>query len=152
MKRLFAGPCALVLLSLFFVNAPIQAQTADRSEGTFRYDVSHEVILSGTVASVLTKRTPGMIMGSHLLLTTASGLVDASLGVFGLRGKGALAVTPGKQVEVTGVMKTIRNKQVFLARTVTTDGKTYAIRNAYGIPVSPQARARASRKSAGEGL
>jgi hypothetical protein len=142
----------VVLLSLFFFNASIQAQTAGRSDGTFRYDVSHEVTLSGTVASVLTKKTPGMLMGSHLLLTTASGLVDTSLGAFGLRGKGALAVTPGKQVEVTGVMKTIRNKQVFLARTVTVGGKIYEIRNVHGIPVSPQARERASRKTAGEGL
>jgi hypothetical protein len=152
MKRLFAGPCALVLLSLFFIQAPIKAQTAGRSEGTFRYDVSHEITLNGTVASVLTKSTPGMIMGSHLLLTTASGLVDASLGGFGLRGTGALSVTPGKQVEITGVMKTIRDKQIFLARTVTVGGKTYAIRNVHGVPVSPQARARASRKTAGEGL
>jgi hypothetical protein len=152
MKRLFAGPYALVLLSLFLFQTPIQAQTAVRSEGTFRYDASREVKINGIVASVLTKNTPGMIMGSHLMLTTASGLVDTSLGAFGLRGKGALSVTAGKQVEVTGVMKTIRGRQVFLARTVSSGGKSYAIRNVHGIPVSPQARARASRKTAGEGL
>jgi len=93
-----------------------------------------------------------MIWGSHLLLATTSGPVDASLGTFGLRGKGAVSVAAGQQVEVTGVMKTIKDKQVFLVRTVKAGGQVYTIRNEHGFPVSPQARERASRKTAGEGL
>jgi hypothetical protein len=84
-----------------------------------------------------------MIMGSHLLLATISGPVDASLGMFGLRGKGALSVTAGQQVEVTGVMKTIKDKQILLARTVKVAGQVYTIRNEHGVPVAPQARERA---------
>ncbi len=155
MKRLFAGLFALALLSLI-VSVPLaQAQTAavaTRHAGPFSYDAAQEVTLHGTVSSVLTKPAAGMIMGSHLLLTTPAGTVDASLGRFGLRGKGALSVAAGRQIEITGVMKTIKNKQVFLARTVAVDGHIYTIRNEHGIPVSPQARERASRKSAGEGL
>ena len=73
-------------------------------------------------------------MGSHLLFATSAGQVDASLGRFGLRGKGALSVVAGQQVEVTGVMKTIKSKQVFLARTVNVGGQVYTIRNAHGVP------------------
>ena len=152
MKRLFAGLYALALISLISLQLPVQAQTAERSVGPFSYDASKEVTLKGTVLSVLAKPSPGMVMGSHLLLTTPSGPVDASLGRFGLMGKGALSVAPGQQVEVTGVMKTVKDKQIFLARTVKVGGEVYTIRNEHGFPVSPQARERANRKTAGEGL
>jgi hypothetical protein len=139
-------------MSLIALSPPVQAQTAERHAGPFSYDVSQEVTLKGTVSSVLTKPAPGMIMGSHVLLTTALGPVDASLGRFGLRSKSAVPVAPGQQIEVTGVMKTIKDKQVFLTRTVKIGGEVYTIRNEHGFPVSPQARQRASRKTAGEGL
>jgi hypothetical protein len=152
MKRLFAGLYALALISLISLQLPVQAQTAERSVGPLSYDASKEVTLKGTVLSVLAKPSPGMVMGSHVLLTTPSGPVDASLGRFGLMGKGALSVAPGQQVEVTGVMKTVKDKQVFLARTVKVGGEVYTIRNEHGFAVSPQARERANRKTAGEGL
>jgi hypothetical protein len=139
-----------VLTGLMFtiLVVPLIAQTADDS--CVCYDVTKEVTLSGTVSGVLTKPTAGMIMGSHLLLATVSGAVDASLGRWGLQGEGALAVTVGQQVEMTGVMRVLKNREVFLARTVKVGGKVYPIRNEHGIPVSPQTRKRAAEK--GESL
>jgi hypothetical protein len=151
MKRLCAGLFILALLPLISLSRQALAQTAERAAGSFSYDASQEVTLNATVLSVLTKPSPGMIMGSHLVLTTPSGPVDASLGTFGLRGKGALSVVTGQQVEVTGVMKTVNDKQIFLARTVKVGGQVYAIRNEHGFPVSPQARERANGKTARRG-
>lgn len=151
MKRLCAGLFILALLPSISLSRPALAQTAERAAGSFSYDASQEVTLNATVLSALAKPSPGMIMGSHLLLTTPSGPVDASLGTFGLRGKGALSVVTGQQVEVTGVMKTVKGKQVFLARTVKVSGQVYAIRNEHGFPVSPQARDRANGKTARRG-
>jgi hypothetical protein len=129
----------------------VQAQTSEvRSAAPF-YDVTREVTLSGTVSSVLATPAHGMIAGPHLLLTTASGnKVDASLGRFALRGRNALSVTAGDQVEVTGVMNTFAGNQVFIARTVKVGEQVYTMRNPYGIPVSPQARERAAQKSGEE--
>jgi len=76
------------------------------------------------------------------LIATNSGPVDASLGWFALRGKDALSVNPGQGVAVTGVMKTINNRQVFLARTVKVDGQVFTVRNEHGLVLSPQARER----------
>jgi len=120
---------------------PLNAEDSDS-----RYDVSKEVTLSGTVSSVLRKPAPGMIWGSHLIVETVSGRLDASLGRFGLEGKGALSVTPGQQIELTGIMKTVRGKEVFVVRSVKANGITYALRNEHGIEVSPQARERAAEK------
>jgi hypothetical protein len=143
MKRLFVGFIALSLLCFVSSPPPTQAQTSEGPTSALGYDISKEITLSGTVSSVLMKHSPGMIMGSHLLLATISGPVDASLGMFGLRGKGALSVAAGQQVEVTGVMKTIKDKQVLLTRTVKVGGQVYTIRNEHGVPVAPQARERA---------
>jgi hypothetical protein len=149
MKRLFAGLCVLALLSLV---APLAAGAAEtRTAGPY-YDISKEVTLHGTVSSVLTKPSKGMVAGSHLLIATGVGPLDASLGRFGLQGRNALSVEAGKQVEVTGVMKTLRGKQVFITRTVTLDGHAYTMRNEHGISVSPQARQRAGGKTAHKGV
>jgi hypothetical protein len=134
--RLLAGLLFTILI------VPLNAQ-ATRDCGQY-YEVSQEITLSGVVSGVLTRPAPGTIMGSHLLLATVSGTVDISLGRWGLQGEGSLSVTPGQQVEVTGVMKHFANKKVFIARIVKLGDKIYTMRNEHGIPVSPQARERAS--------
>jgi hypothetical protein len=152
MKQLSTGLYTLAIFFLisFLISPPgrVQAQTtagAMKTAAAFRYDAGNEVTLTGRVSSVLAKAAPGMIPGSHLLLETSSGTVDASLGRFGLRGDGAVAVAAGQQVEVTGVMKTVKDKPLFLARSVKVGGEVYAVRNEHGVPLSPQARARAGQ-------
>jgi hypothetical protein len=154
MKRLLTTLCALALLSLISSLPPVQAQTRaaeTRTAGPLSYDISQEVTLNGTVSGVLAKPAKGMTMGSHLLLATVSGPVDASLGRFGLQRKGGVSVAAGQQVEVTGVMKTINDKQVFLVRTVKAGDHVYTMRNEHGVSVSPQSRERASGKPAPKG-
>jgi hypothetical protein len=88
---LIAGLLTGLLFAILVV--PLNAADSDS-----RYDVSKEVTLSGTVSSVLHKAAPGMTWGSHLIVETASGRLDASLGRFGLEGKGALSVTPASRL------------------------------------------------------
>ena len=136
---LIAGMLAGLLFAILVV--PLNAADSDS-----RYDVSKEVTLTGTVSSVLHQPAPGMTWGSHLMVETVSGRLDASLGRFGLEGKGALSVTPGQQIELTGVMKTVRDKEVFVVRSVKANGKTFTMRNEHGIEVSPLTRERAAKK------
>jgi hypothetical protein len=145
-------PRLLASLLLAILAVPLVAQSAPESHPF--YDITKEVTLTGTVSSVLAKPAEGMLFGSHLLLDTHSGQVDASLGKWGLQGKGAISVAAGEPVEVTGVMKMINNRQVFIVRAVKVSGQVYTIRNQYGVPRSPQSRQRASQKAAqgGESL
>jgi len=135
---LIAGLLTGLLLAIAAV--PLTAQPT-RETHQF-YDISKEVTLKATVSSVIARAEAGMLLGSHLVLETASGKLDASLGKWGLEGKGALSVAPGEEVEVTGVMKTIRDKEVFVVRTVNAGGHVYTIRNEHGLPQSPQSRER----------
>ena len=109
------------------------------------YDITEEVTLSGPVSAVFERPAAGMIAGSHVVLLTGSGSVDASLGKWGLRGKSAPTIANGEQVTVRGVMKSIRNKEVFFVRTMEVGGHTYTIRNQHGVPVSPQSRERTEK-------
>jgi len=145
MTRLRGAVESLLLLALVCLALPTSAQTNSAvaiHAGPMSYDVSKEITLNGTVSSLLAKPEPGMVMGAHLVIATSSGPVDASLGWFALRGKDALSVSSGQGVAVTGVMKTINNRQVFLARTVKVDGHVFTIRNEHGLALSPQERER----------
>jgi hypothetical protein len=155
MIRPITGLWSFLLSVVIFIPTPAFSQTALRlakPAGPLSYDVSKEVTLSGTVSSLLTKPSPGMIMGAHLLLQTKSGVVDASLGRFALRGYGALEISGGEAVSVTGVMKTLNGKQVLLSRIVRVANQVYTIRNQHGIPLTPLARERLSEKASGQGV
>jgi hypothetical protein len=149
MKAL-SGLCMLAILFFISSQCVVHAQTtaaATRSAAPFHYDITEEITLTGTVTSVLAKAAPGMISGSHLLIATSSGPVDASLGKFGLQGYGAVSVAAGRQIEATGVMTTIKDKPIFVVRTVRVDGAVYVIRNQHGVVLSPQARKRVGQKT-----
>jgi hypothetical protein len=153
MRQLVAALCATIV-ALFLLapgGVPLQAQTAGKTATplTFRYDAAEEVTLSGTVARVLARGEPGMIVGAHFLLQTSAGLVDASLGRFAFEGRDALTVAAGQQVEATGVMRTVKGGQVFVVRTLEIQGEVYVIRNEHGFALSPQARGRGSKKTDG---
>jgi hypothetical protein len=134
------GPLAVLALCLFAL--PIYAQTSavtTKSTAPSRYDITKEVTLTGTVNSVVKAPTREMKMlpGSHLMLATASGKMDASLGRFAMRNQGVLSITAGQQVQVTGIVTTVKGQQVFVTRLVQVNGHTYKVRNEHGVAVAP---------------
>jgi hypothetical protein len=145
MNSRFAAFGPFVALALCLLATPIYAQTAQatpKSAVSPKYDITQEVKLTGTVTSVVKNTTPEMQMlgGSHLIVETTSGEIDASLGGYAMKAEGALSVAPGQQVQVTGVMKTIRNQQVFVTRLVQVNGRVYKIRNEHGFVLAPGPR------------
>jgi len=143
-KMTLAVAALVSSVALAISPVPLQGQPGDDS-GMF-YDIREEITVRGVVSSVLIRPAPGMTAGSHLMVTTVSGTVDASLGRWGLQGSGALSVVLGQAVEVIGVMKTLKGREVLVVRTVKVGDKVFVIRNQYGIPVSPQARQRLAEK------
>jgi hypothetical protein len=152
MKRSFPGLGILFLVAFASLALPSYAQTkatqnpyssalpsnartnaAQKPFVSLKYDINQEVKLNGTVTTVVTKPTAGMLSGSHLILGTASGSVDAQLGRLRLTGKDAVSVSPGQHVQVTGVIKTIHNQAVLLTRLIEVNGRVYELRNEHGI-------------------
>ena len=142
MKRGFTALGPLVL-ALCVLALPLHAQTSDTTKPVvhLRYDITQEITFTGTVSSVVsaaggTKKEGG----SHVIVQASAGKVDADLGEFAMRGKGALTVTPGQLVQLTGVMKTVRGQQVLITRLVQANGKVYKLRNEHGFAYHPIAR------------
>jgi len=145
MKSRFPALGPFVVLALCLFATPAHAQTAEGTPGSVvppKYDITREVTLTGTVSSVLksTTREMPMLGGSHLIVQTTSGKIDASLGGYAMKAVGALPVAPGQQVQITGVMKTIRDQQVFITRLVQVNGRIYKIRNEHGFVLTPKPR------------
>jgi DNA/RNA endonuclease YhcR with UshA esterase domain len=134
---ILSAAAALFALTLA-VPAGAQTPPLNASPATAtRYDAAREVTIEGTVARVVSARTPGMLVGAHVFLTTSAGTVDAHLGVYAMRGANALALSPGERVRMTGVMVTVKGQSVLLVRTAQTGAGTFVIRNEHGFPLRP---------------
>lgn len=147
MKRLYPGLGALVLLAFFSLATPGYAQTASATTKPtvpLRYDVSKEVTLSGTVVGVPENSSHGEAQQPFLVLQTKSGVVNGRLTPFAQNEKGGIAIMPGQQAKVTGVMMTLRSKQVLEVRTLEIGGHTYQIRTKRGFPLAHPERNAAS--------
>jgi hypothetical protein len=136
---------APLALALCVSALPLHAQTSEVStKSTVHpwYDISQEVRLSGTISVV--EKTPARgteaIIGSHLIVETSAGKVNASLGSYALKGKSPLSLSSGQQVQMLGVMKTIKGQQVFVARVIQVNGHEYTIRNEHGFANATIAR------------
>ena len=89
------------------------------------------------MASVVTNSTPGLLVGAHAILTTASGTVDAHLGNYVMKGANPLLLAVGERVKMVGVMATVAGRLVLLVRMAQTARGIYPVRNAHGFPLRP---------------
>lgn len=130
-----------VLALAFITAAPAKAQTAASSTGDARtntmlpvYDVAKEVKIQGTIQKIDNFGTNGPA-GTHILMQTAQGVVDAHLG-FGAASKPQyLGIAQGQSVTVTGMMEDVGGTNVLMARILTTPNHIFVLRNEHGIPV-----------------
>lgn len=144
MKRILQGLGLVALLALASTAGPAHAQTATattKSTSPLGYDVTKEVTFSATVQSVPSKSSRGLTpesgTQSGFVLQTTAGTVQGRLTYSAMNGEGALSITPGQHVQVTGIMTTMKNNtQVFVIRTIRVGGRTYTLRNEHGFPVA----------------
>jgi hypothetical protein len=98
------------------------------------YDLTKEVKIQGTIQKIDGFGTSGPI-GTHVLLETSSGALDAHLGFGAASSPKYLGIAPGQNVTVTGMMETIGATNVLMARILTTPNHIFVLRNEHGIPV-----------------
>jgi hypothetical protein len=96
------------------------------------YDVSKEITVSGPISKIETLSS-GEFFGSHISVESSQGDVDVHLGAASVAKY--LALTQGQSVELVGMMANVNGQNVFLARKLSTDGKTFTLRSTKGVPV-----------------
>ena len=145
MKKTTGGLCLLMTLAIASLTAPLYANESVAPKRTViasRYDVSKEVTLEGTVQSLVRKPAPGTMMGAHLIVSTAQGLVDAHIGNYVAVGRYATSFASGQSVKLVGIMTEYNHQNVFVVRTIETENRTITVRNDHGFLVYPGAKVR----------
>lgn len=140
MKKLSLRLCFLSALVLSAPAVPLHAGNAPEFKRTLiapRYDATKEVTIEGTIQELVTKPIPGAILGGHLMVSTSSGIIDAQIGSFILRGPQPFAPVAGQSVKIVGVMANINHRNVFLTRTIETENRTIEVRTARGFFIIP---------------
>ena len=148
-----------VIAMTLAVGAPARAQEADSSASTTArpasmepaYDLAKEVKIEGTIQKIEVAGSAGPI-GTHILIQTPQGVVDAHLG-FGMASKpDRLGIVQGQSVTVTGMMQSFGSTNVLMARILTTPNHIFVLRNEHGIPVRAVPRTSAQTRTLEGGL
>jgi DNA/RNA endonuclease YhcR with UshA esterase domain len=131
-SKLFLSGVAILLFSV----APAIAQSAAPAaqSAAVPYDIAKEVKVQGTVQKLETSDGTGPI-GTHILIQTSSGVVDAHLGFSSAVTPAKLGVAEGQNVTVIGMMQDVGGNSVLLARVLTTSSQVFVLRSERGIPV-----------------
>lgn len=137
----FISMLAMALLTVFLAGAAANAQTAAAPTADVRtntmmpsYDVTKEVKIQGTIQKIDNSGTNG-VAGTQIMVQTASGVVDAQLGVGPASKPAYLGISQGQSVTVVGMMQSVGTNNVLLARILTTANHIFVLRNERGIPV-----------------
>lgn len=97
----------------------------------FKYDPSTETRLNGSIEEINTR---GGGMGTHLVVKTNQGNVEVALGPSRFLKDQSLQLNKGDRIEVTGAKTTTRRGEMFIARQITSAGKTVTLRDEKGVP------------------
>jgi hypothetical protein len=98
------------------------------------YDLNKEIKIQGTIEKIGSS-TNGAPVGSHVLVSTADGMIDVHLGASAAVSAKNLGLSTGQTIEITGMMAMMGGNSVLLARILTTSSHIYMLRNERGVPV-----------------
>src|ERR1700721_641000 len=109
-----------LMLNAGVAHAQAAAETTTKPAIPLRYDISKEVTLKPTGESVPSKSPAGLVApgsGCGFVLQTSSGTVQGRLTPFVLNGKGAISISVGDHLKVTGWWMPLKNiNQVLVIR------------------------------------
>jgi hypothetical protein len=132
---LFTG----VLAIAFVLPHVVRAQSADNSalSGPVAYspawDLAREITVHGAIQKIETVNAGG-ILGTHVRVLTAQGLIDAHLGSGAVASVKTLGLSIGQTVSLTGMMVESNGNEVLLARVLSTSNHIFILRNEHGLP------------------
>jgi hypothetical protein len=131
MTRIGIGAARFCLALLFASAASAQQKLPSLHAG---YDLTREVNVVGTISEVVKDSNVGPL-GTHLLIHTATGTVDAHVGSAEFLEWNHLSLASGDSVRVIGESFANGTNTVFLARIVQKGTTAVAVRSPHGMPL-----------------
>jgi hypothetical protein len=111
----------------------VGAQTAPQADSSL-YQVGRETNLVGTVSSVVEDSKTGPL-GTHVMVQSASGLVDVHVGSSKYLALNKLNLKSGDSVRIVGENFAVGTDTVFFARIVQDGTAAVAVRSPKGMPL-----------------
>jgi len=102
----------------------------------FRYDSSIETTIAEAIEEIQTLDSMCQ-SGTHLTLKTDKGNTEVALGPTKFLADQKLELKKGNQVQIVGAKTNTRRGEMFVARQVTSSGKTVTLRDDKGVPSWP---------------
>lgn len=126
-----------LLLSMTLLAAVALAQNRGKGQGPmFRYDPSTETTITGTIEEIQTLDSMCQ-SGTHLTVKTDKGNKEVALGPTKFLADQKLELKKGDQVQILGANANTRRGEMFVARQITSSGKTVTLRDDKGMPIWP---------------
>jgi hypothetical protein len=131
-----------LLFLLTLVATVALAQTRGNGQGPmFRYDPSTETTITGTIEEIQTLDSMCQ-SGTHLTVKTDKGNTEVALGPTKFLADQKLELKKGDQVQIVGAKASTRRGEMFVARQITSSGKTVTLRDDKGMPSWPRGACR----------
>ncbi|MBV8514851.1 MAG: hypothetical protein JO260_06090 [Acidobacteria bacterium] len=124
---------AAALVAVLAAAGSVRAQTTPQAEAS-QYQLGREVTLVGTVSSVIEDSKTGPL-GTHVMVQSASGLVDVHIGSAKYLEMNNLNLKSGDSVRILGENFVIGAQSVFFARIVQDGTVAIAVRSTKGMPL-----------------
>jgi hypothetical protein len=126
-----------LMLLVALVATVALAQTRGKGQGPmFRYDPSTETTITGTIEEIHTLDSMCQ-SGTHLMVKTDKGNTEVALGPTKFLADQKLELKKGDQVQIVGANTNNRRGEMFVARQITSSGKTVKLRDDKGVPSWP---------------
>lgn len=124
---------AVALAAFFAAAGSLSAQTAPQADAS-QYQVGREMTLVGTVSGVVENSKTGPL-GTHVMVQSASGLVDVHVGSAKYLAMNKLDLKSGDSVRILGENFAVGGDTVFYARIVQDGTAAVAVRSPKGMPL-----------------
>jgi hypothetical protein len=108
--------------------------------GMPNYDPKTETTVQGTVEDVQQQAGRHGWMGTHLVLKTGVETLEVHVGPSNYIQQKDFSFAKGDSLSIVGSRVTIDGKPALIAREITKEGKTLALRNASGVPLWSRGR------------
>jgi hypothetical protein len=144
-------PVLLAILAVFAfrTNAQqAQARIHANSLGNSAYDITREIVLDGTVLKY-TENSTVPPLGAHIMMQTASGLIDVHIGDARFLKLNKFTITEGSTIRIVGQSLPYGNGSMFFARVIQQGNQSLSVRSTKGMPLWPAgARVQTSQEHA----
>ena len=133
---MFLGLFAVVLGTVGAARASAQTRSSHAQTDALVpvYDLAKEIKVEGTIERIDGFGTSGPI-GTHILIQTTSGVIDAHLGFGAAASRRYLGISVGESVTVIGMMQSVGSGSVLIVRILTTPSHIFVLRNEHGVPI-----------------